>query len=300
MEPSVFTNSEYKENITHATANRPYSLHRTEVPADRAMILYPHWHEEIELLYLEKGSAEFVIEEKHILVKEGEALLIPPNLLHLAKNTLGEECCFCAFLFNPTLFNEAYIRSNYNRFVQPLRHNGRLYVSSFTPELSWHRELLRLLRQILCYYNRQDIDLWELELHGLLYQLWNLYYINYMCSITHSGSYERLYHKLKPSLDFIHAYYVFDITLELLAKQSGLCKESFCRYFKQLTGESAFPYIARYRIRKSCELLLNTDMKITHIASQCGFENISYYNRLFMLYMKCKPSQYRKTQAPPL
>lgn len=294
MIKKTFTNSEYKENITHSIANRPYSLHRTDISADEDLVLYQHWHEEIEILYLEKGEIEFFIEERCIPLKEGEAILIPPNLLHMAWNSNHKQCCFYAFLFSPVLINESYSNSYYNRYVQPLKHNGRLYIYQFTKGLSWNEELLCLLKQILRFYNREDIDIWELELHGLLYQLWNLYYNNYMQSIELSTSYQRLNNKLKLSIDYIHEHYVSDITLGLLAKQSGLSKGCFCRYFKKLNGEAPFTYIARYRIRKSCELLLNTDMKITQIASQCGFYNISYYNRTFMQYMKCKPSEYRK------
>lgn len=294
MDKTSFTNSEYKENITHAIANRPYSLHKTDVSADRDLVLYQHWHDEIEIFYLEEGEIEFFIEDRCIPMKEGEAILIPPNLLHMAWNTYHKKCCFYAFLFSPVLFNEAYSNSYYNRFVQPLKHNGRLYIHHFTHELSWQNELLRFLKQILNFYNREDIDIWELDLHGLLYQLWSLYYNNYMLSINLSTTYQKLYNKLEPSIDYIHENYITDLTLELLANQSGLCKGSFCRYFKELIGESPFTYIVRYRIRKSCELLLNTEMKITQVASQCGFDNISYYNRAFMQYMKCKPSEYRK------
>ncbi|MDF2906096.1 MAG: transcriptional regulator, AraC family [Herbinix sp.] len=291
---TTYTNTDFKENVTHAIANRPYSLHRTDIPADRELVLYQHWHDEIELFYLEKGEVEFFIEDKCVPIKEGEAILIPPNLLHMALNTYHKNCCFYAFLFSPVLFSEAYTNSTYNRFVQPLKYNGRLYIYHFSGDVSWHNELLQLLRQIFLFYNRQDIDTWELGLHGLLFQLWNLYYNNHMVSIDLSTSYQKLNSKLKLSIDYIHEHYTNDLSLDLLARQSGLCKETFCRYFKKLTGESPFTYIIRYRIRKSCELLLNTEMKITQVASQCGFYNISYYNRTFMQYMKCKPSEYRR------
>lgn len=294
MFKTIYTNSDFKEIITHAIANRPYSLHRTEVPPENQLVLYQHWHDEIEILYLEQGEVEFIIEERHIHVREGEAILIPQNLLHVALNTFHTRCCFYAFLFSPVLFTESYTNSQYSRFVQPLKHNGRLYIYHFTQDNNWHHELLRLLIKIFGYYNRLDIDSWELEVHGLLFQLWSLYYKNHMLSIELSTTYHRLYNKLRPSIEYIHENYISDLTLEHLAKQSGLCNGTFCRYFKRLTGESPFTYIVHYRIRKSCDLLMNTDMKITEVASLCGFYNISYYNRAFLQYMKCKPSEYRK------
>lgn len=293
MNTMFFTYSDFKEKISHTIANRPYSLHKTDIQDNRHLILYQHWHDEIEFLYLDKGEMELIVEDKRFHMKAGEALLIPPNMLHMGLNIYNSKCCFTAFLFNPIVFTEAYANSQYNRYIHPLKCNGSLYTYHFTPNIGWHKELLLKLCQIQSFYGRKDIDSWELELHGLLYQLWNLYYNNFMLSINLSSSYNKLYNKLRPSIDFIHENYVSDLSLELLAEQSGVCEGTFCRYFKELTGKSAFTYIIHYRIKKSCELLINTDMKISHIAGLCGFNNISHFNRTFQQYMKCKPSEYR-------
>lgn len=291
-----FTNHEYKENITHRIGNRPYSIHRTLVPAGDHLVLYQHWHDEIELFYLEQGDIEFMIEDNSYCLHSGEAVLIPPNLLHMASKQNQEVCSFFAFVFSPVLFTDSFTGSAYARFVQPLKHNGLAYICTLSPEINWQKELLQFLKKILSFYERQDIEVWELELHGLLYQLWNLYYMNHMSAISLSGSYDKLYNKLRPSIAYIHQSYASDLTIQQLSKQSGLCVGTFCRYFKELTGLTPFAYLARYRIRKSCEALLNTEQKITQIANQCGFNNISYFNRSFLQHVKCKPSEYRKQQ----
>ena len=290
----AYTDAKFKENVAHITFSRPYSIHYTEVPANTMLVLYQHWHEEIELLYVDQGELELVIEDTHLHLKAGEAVLIPQNLLHYALNTYNKKISFYAFLFSPVLFTEALSHASYARFVQPLKHNGSLYICHLIPDDSWQNEALLFLKKIISFYNRQDIDCWELDLHGVLYQLWNLYYNHHIRSIHLSSSYMRLYHKLQLSIQYIHEHYPSDLSLELLAKQSGLCKSTFCRYFKQLTGVSPFTYLVQHRIRQSCKALLNSDLKITEVAIQCGFYNISYFNRAFLQYMKCTPSEYRK------
>ena len=290
-----YTNANFKENVTHVTLNRPYSIHYTHIGANTMLALYQHWHEEIEILYVEKGDIEFVIEDTHLHLQAGEAVLIPQNLLHYALNTDNQEISFYAFLFSPSLFTEAFSHAAYARFVQPLKHHGSLYVCHLTSHHRWQNEVLLFLKKILSFYNRDaDIDTWELELHGLLYQLWNVYMNHHVRSIDLSNSYMKLYQKLHLSIQYIHEHYSTDLSLEQLAEQSNLCKSTFCRYFKQLTGLSPFTYIVQHRIRKSCEALLNSESKITEIATQCGFYNISYFNRAFLQYMKCTPSEYRK------
>lgn len=292
-----FKKNSYKENVTHTIDNRPYSIHQTHIAPSENLVLYPHWHDEIEIFYLEQGEIEFVIEDSHLCIHAGEAVLIPPNLLHMSTKTSKEECDFFAFLFSPVLFTESYTNAAYARFVQPLKHNGPIYVLKFSPNIDWQIEALLLLKKILCFYGRQVIDAWELELHGLLYQFWNLYYFNHMSSITLSSNYAKLYDKLKLSIEYIHQNFSYDMTIEMLAKQSGLCIGTFCRYFKELTGLTPFTYLNRHRIRKSCEALLNTRLKITQIANQCGFNNISHFNRSFLEHVKCKPSEYRRDRG---
>ncbi|MBP1903768.1 AraC-like DNA-binding protein/mannose-6-phosphate isomerase-like protein (cupin superfamily) [Paenibacillus turicensis] len=289
-----YTDSELKENVTHVTFNRPYSIHYTHIPANTMLGLYQHWHEEIEFLYVEQGELELVIEDTHIQLQAGEAVLIPQNLLHYALNTYNKEISFYAFLFSPVLFTEAFSHASYARFVQPLTHHGSLYICHLTGSQPWQNDALLFLKKIISFYNREDIDKWELELHGLLYQLWNLYFNHHIRNIELSNAYIKLHHKLKLSMEYIHDHIYSDLSLELLANQADLNKSTFCRYFKQLTGLSPFTYIVQQRIRKSCEALLNSESKITEIATQCGFYNISYFNRAFLQYMKCTPSEYRK------
>lgn len=289
-----YTDSELKENVTHVTFNRPYSIHHTHIPANTMLVLYQHWHEEIEFLYVDQGELELVIEDTHIRLQAGEAILIPQNLLHFALNTYNKDISFYAFLFSPVLFTEAFSHASYARFVQPLTHHGSLYICHLTASQQWQNDALFFLKKIISFYNREDIDEWELELHGLLYQLWNLYFNHHIRSIDLSNAYIKLHHKLKLSMQYIHDHIYSDLSLELLANQANLSKSTFCRYFKQLTGLSPFTYIVQQRIRKSCESLLNSESKITEIATQCGFYNISYFNRAFLQYMKCTPSEYRK------
>ena len=58
-------------------------------------------------------------------------------------------------------------------------------------------------------------------------------------------------------------------------------------------------HLNRLRIVKSCEMLLRTDKKITEIASLCGFNNISYFNRTFYKIMGISPSGYRGSLSNP-
>lgn len=283
----------YKESINHTSSNRPFSIHHTIVNKENDLVLYLHWHDEIEFFYMDKGCAILIIDDQQYNVHEGEAILIPPNLLHMAKRLNDKECSFYALVFDQILIKEAYTNATYNRFIQPLFINGYQCILKLTNETSWQKEALQLLNDIFKHMN-DDISSWELKFHGTLYIIWYLIYKNYISNINISDIYKRLSLKLSTSIEWIHLNYMNDITLSELAAKSHISKSVFCRYFKQLTGFTPFHYLTRYRIAKCCELLSCTDMKITDVANICGFNNISYFNREFLKHAHMSPTSYKK------
>ncbi|MNO04942.1 Regulatory protein SoxS [compost metagenome] len=68
----------------------------------------------------------------------------------------------------------------------------------------------------------------------------------------------------------------------------------FCRFFKSMTRQTPMDYVNSYRIRQAAEMLRVEDRKISDIALEVGFDNISYFIRVFRKMMKCSPSAFRK------
>ena len=74
-------------------------------------------------------------------------------------------------------------------------------------------------------------------------------------------------------------------------------QSAFCRFFKSIMHISAVTYVNNLRIAESCRLLLSTEEAISKIASDCGFRNISYFNRVFQERMHQTPGQFRSLSA---
>ncbi|WP_083461380.1 helix-turn-helix domain-containing protein [Cellulosilyticum ruminicola] len=70
-----------------------------------------------------------------------------------------------------------------------------------------------------------------------------------------------------------------------------------CRFFKGMTQMSVIEYLNYYRISKSIQLLDSTDKQISEIALDVGFNNISYYNKIFKYYIHMTPMVYRKSNS---
>lgn len=65
------------------------------------------------------------------------------------------------------------------------------------------------------------------------------------------------------------------------------------KYFKQYAGMPFIQYLNDYRLTRAGGFLQNTEESVTQIALKCGFENLSYFNRLFRRKFGVTPGQYR-------
>ncbi|OHX64143.1 helix-turn-helix domain-containing protein [Flammeovirga pacifica] len=87
-----------------------------------------------------------------------------------------------------------------------------------------------------------------------------------------------------------------DISVQDFANIAGLSLSTFKRKFQQVYKVSPKKYINQKRLEKAHTLLIETDLRITEIAYDCGFNDISYFSKSFHSYYKKSPSIYRKLE----
>lgn len=93
---------------------------------------------------------------------------------------------------------------------------------------------------------------------------------------------------------FIEKNYAKEISLNIIAKASGLTPSYFSALFKKEMGETLSNYIIRYRLDIAKQLLRETRLSISEIASSVGYPDIKYFSRLFKKHMNITPSEFRK------
>lgn len=99
------------------------------------------------------------------------------------------------------------------------------------------------------------------------------------------------------TIQYIQLNYQKKISLNDIAAYVSVSSSYLCRLFKREVGQSVMGFLTQLRIDKSKELLLSTDRDIVEIAMECGFEDQSYYTKVFKRLSDCTPHQYRK-RAP--
>lgn len=94
--------------------------------------------------------------------------------------------------------------------------------------------------------------------------------------------------------DYVFRNYRNEITLEKAAAIVYMNPSSFSRYFKHCTGKSFSDFIIEIRLGNACKMLVETDLSVSSIFYECGFNNQSNFNTLFKRKMGVKPLEYRK------
>ena len=87
--------------------------------------------------------------------------------------------------------------------------------------------------------------------------------------------------QMKSVLRRIRRDYAAPLTLDELAAEAGLAPKYLCRVFRQVTGRTPIDYLNYYRIECAAELLCTTTDSITDVALSCGFNDPSYFSRMF-------------------
>jgi len=94
--------------------------------------------------------------------------------------------------------------------------------------------------------------------------------------------------------NFISKNYMEEIRLAQMADIAGMSPSAFSRFFKLHTGRNLSDYIIDIRLGYAARKLVDTSHSISEISYECGFNNLSNFNRIFKRKKGCSPSEFRE------
>ncbi len=283
-----------QEQLPHGNAMFPFMIHEVSSDTRTEERIACHWHEEIEILVVTKGSAVLILNNDRYELKEGYVAFILPNHLHLVTVLLGDTFDFYAVVFHPDLLSSFIQDVIQQQYFDSVLQENILFPTVLSAQEAKEFGIADVLSDIYALFAKKE-PCFELLIKARLYVVWSLYYLHgtSSASVSERTSDYRIA-LVKSIIDYIHTHYESQITLDILAAYFHLSREHLCRLFKKMTRMSPIEYLNFYRISTSTRLLRETDHEISDIALEIGFNNISYFNRTFKRYMHVTPGEYRK------
>lgn len=254
-----------------------------------------HWHKYVEIALLPLGaniehSPIIRINQVTYAFQPGDLLFIWPGELHeIVDNKEGK---LIGLQFSSTLLNNLPDFIPYLNLFRTYHH----ILHSQTPELA--KELLPYIDQMLVIQKNK----FHFEGTKLLIQLYQLFmsFALYLDDTVLKGTSTTLHgsnvslEKINLACQYISENCEHHLTLDQVSSYIGFSTCYFSRLFKQFTSYSFVEYLTRQRIKRAQALLSDSSLSITEISYEAGFKSISTFNRVFLQYEGCSPSNYRR------
>ena len=270
----------------------PVCLFYTDLDTLPGHINQWHWHDEIQFLVCISGQLSVTVEKEDFPLDSGDALFINADLLHTTRSINGTHAVYATLNIDFRLLASFAGSRMEQSYVLHLRSDPSLTAVRLNREIPWQAKILSDLDQIIKNLKEQPTA-YELLVCARLYQVWAAL-ICHRETLPQTAAHSLHHQQIKQILDLLHEEYTAPLSLDTLAAATGQHKSSLCRMFKQELHCTISAYLTTYRLVKSQELLLNTDLSITEIAYASGFQDTSYYIRKFKESMHCTPHQWRK------
>jgi AraC-like DNA-binding protein/mannose-6-phosphate isomerase-like protein (cupin superfamily) len=256
-----------------------------------------HWHYDFEFGYVLSGSVDYYINNTFITLKQDDCVFVNSNMMHMSRQSKG---CDNAKMFTITFRPSLLASSNstmYNKYFQSILCNP---IEGFKvpSDKDSGQEIRTLLAEIFAL-SASDFE-YELECLTRVNRLWlmSLRYIddNIDDLFQFSGSIQYV-ERAKEILHYVHENYGEKITVDDIVNHLNISRSECFRCVKRFINKSLVEYLNEYRVMKASELLAETERSISEIYTDCGFENASYFVKVFKKTYGTTPSKYRKSMS---
>ncbi|MHB1443337.1 MAG: AraC family transcriptional regulator [Candidatus Humimicrobiaceae bacterium] len=254
-----------------------------------------NYHDYLEITYVLDGNGKFIIGSKKYPARKGDIFVINNVELHAVIADHNQSINLISFYFLPELIykpgdNEVNLKLLNLFYCQSNNFSHRIPGRDVPDNIvSLIYSIYKTLKNKNNYY---DIAT-KTYLQEILLSL--LYYYDDKISNSKTVYTQNLkgIERLREVFFLIINNYDRKVKLEEVTKAACMSTQYFCKFFKKVTGSTFKEYLISIRIDKAKELLLKNNSTITEIAYQVGFENLSYFYRVFKRFTKLNPSGFR-------
>lgn len=236
-----------------------------------------NWHENIEIQLCNEGAGTVLLDGEAIPFGTGDAVVVNSNVIHHTGSS--EQIVYSCLIIDQRFCADADIDPTTLKFKEIIHDSRvtdifleieRVYSSSGPARVARLRALALSLLVIL----REE----------------------YTQQQTLKGTPDVAHENVKKAINYIRLHYPEKISLDGLSKSIYADKYVLSRQFKRVLGQTVVEYINSYRV-KQASVLLDEGRTVSEAARLCGFNNLSFFSRIFKKHTEMLPTEYKKKRS---
>jgi len=239
-----------------------------------------HWHHGLEIMFFKEGILENIIDGKIIRENVDDIIVINAKALHSTRSVSKASNYYGLVIDKELCLKYGFALSDY-------------YIK---PEISDMR-ILNLIRDIKKEFEDKNKH-FEAMITSKTLEILTILFRDYAFKKNKTSNNKNI-EIVKQGIRYIRENLSNNITIDDVAKSAGYSKYYFCRIFKEITKSTISSYVNISRVNEAHRLISEEGFSVGQAACECGFDDISYFTKIFKKYVGVLPSQI-KSQSTTL
>ncbi|MFT2010118.1 AraC family transcriptional regulator [Pontibacter sp. 13R65] len=247
-----------------------------------------HYHSEYELVLILQGKGKRFVGNHVSDYEEGNLTFMGPDVPHLFRKEEPEATGGSLVIH----FKEDFLGNDFKRIpemqkLKQLFQKARmgLHITGSTRELISQKmnNMLQLqgMERLIC-------------LLSILTVLANTGEFELLSSSEISGQNSRDNDRLNKVFDYVMSNFKNEIQVGKVAEIANMSYSGFCRYFKNRTKKNFTHFVNEIRIGYACKRLMESDVSVSNVCYESGYNNLTNFNEQFKKILKCTPYQFQR------
>lgn len=287
---AFITDQNQVEKIDGMTVEFPYCMHERNLTD---FVVPWHWHEELELGYIEQGVSIIRTINQEYPVHQGNGFFINTNVVDTKINgNPGSPTLEINHIFHPIFIGGHFGSRITTKYLNPILQNQQISVHIIR---RGSKEADALLDQLILLKEMNHKGNQEILIRNTLSTVWLLLLDEIKKHFEAPQVIETEKQiRIKSMLSYIHRNFRNKITLEEIAAAANISEREANRIFQKIIHQTPFEYLLSYRLNMAKELLSHSDLSITEISYRCGFTDSAYMGKQFRKANGLTPKEYRQ------
>ena len=299
---AIVVNKDLQELKVHGNLEFPVMVYPITLSQMYLKLIRWHWHPEIEMIYLLKGQVEALVDDESIILTPGQGIFVNQNVLHAFHRVEEFDAVFFSIVFHPAMIFGYGSAALSVKYLSPILENPHMKYLVLSDDDPYTSPIIEHMKQVRDHYNAKEYG-YELVCKANICNLWNVLLKvprDESATIVKSKRIINDEQRIKEAILYIEQHFADPITLDDIARSIHISKSECCRCFQRVLRQTPFEYLLKYRIFHAAKLIQHQDPSansISNLAITVGFGNISYFNKVFKLYLRMTPTEYKRDKS---